>query len=83
MATVYYEFNDYAVLKKFKPAKYCYDFNWAYKTHHSNLNISIANVVWLEHDDGSVVYLKNRYGSNLLQVDMEKFFWVKMQSIKL
>ena len=43
-----------------------------------------ADRIWLESEDGSVEYLKNRHElAEIAKVDMEEFMWIKLRSKQL
>ena len=54
-------------------------------THVSHAMTYRAYRIWEQKPDGSVHYIKLRsqYISDMSQVDMKEFFWVKLRSISL
>jgi hypothetical protein len=39
-----------------------------------------ATRIWIENEDGTVKYRKNRLHGTYQEVDMEEFFWVKLSA---
>lgn len=85
---MYLEFSDAALNKV--PAKYGYvvsanDIVQSVTQYGLSITtyIQLANRVWIEDNQG-LRYVKNRYEDpRTAKVDMEEFFWIKLQSVRL
>lgn len=83
MPTFYFEFTDTAKNKIKFPHKYGfkvvndYRGDAAYGT--SVQYVYYAERIWVENDNGSVSWAKNRFFGQSSIVDLDEFFWIKLQ----
>lgn len=83
MASLYYEFNDSIVNHGFKPSKYCVESGLsASESLYIRRSMFMADRAWLENSDGIVECVKNRLSDSKI-VNLEEFFWIKLQSVAI
>lgn len=87
MPTFYYEFADIAEKRLKFPHKYGFKVVNDYRKG-SAFGIGLqfvycAERIWIEHDDGTITWAKNRFGTLNQAVDLEEFFWIKLKCHRL